>query len=192
MSMAKRKRKGRPATQNVQRYACGKVRKEYAQKRGETEVAAMATVVAYRSRMGVSGHERRSEAGYELGRMYLSGVVSHRRHEAGKEFAKLRAEYLAAIDAPPEHPRGMDLGSARGLSLGGEPSPERLRKVANQYMQSITALSDAGGLAKREVEDVCLFDRRAENVDNLRRGLDALGDFFGLPHEPVDEQRKSP
>lgn len=181
--MAKRKRKGRPATQNVQRYACGKVRREHARKIGETEVQAMSTVVAYRSKMVASGHEKRSEAGYELGRMFLEGVVSRRRHEAGKEFAKLRADYLSAIDAPAEHPRGVDLGAARGLSLVNEPSPERLRKVANQWMQSITALSGAGRAAMWEVEGVCLFDRKAIDVDNLKRGLDALGDFFGIPND---------
>lgn len=184
--MAKRKRKGRPATQNVQRYACGKIRREYAERRGETEMQAMSTALAYRSKMVASGQERRPEAGYELGRMFLAGAISHRRHEAGKEFAKLRAAYLAAIDAPPEHPRCIDLGAARGLSLGDGPSSERMRKVANQYMQAITALSSAGGLAEHEVQRVCLFDSRSESVDNLRRGLTALGDFFNLPPEPVD------
>jgi hypothetical protein len=180
--MAK-KRKGRPATQNVMRYACGKVRKEYAKPKGETEMAAMATVLAYRKRvMGLPEEDaRRNEAGYELGRMMLRGQITSRQHRAGCDYALLVADYQRAIGFPPPYPQGMDLGAARGLSLVAEPDQVRLRRTVNQYMQSITAIADAGTAADRAVREACVYDREVKDVENLRLGLDALAAFFSIP-----------
>lgn len=180
--MAK-KRRGRPATQSVQRYACGKVRKEYAKPKGETEVAIMATVLAYRKRVdGLSEADaKRNEAGYELGRMMLRGQITGRQHEAGCSYALLVSDYQRAIGFPPPYPQGIDLGAARGLSLTAEPDAARVRRTVNQYMQSITAISDAGRAADKAVREVCVYDREVNDVENLRVGLNALATFFGVP-----------
>lgn len=180
--MAK-KRKGRPAVQNVQRYACGKVRKEYAKPKGETEMAAMATVLAYRKRIvGLSDADaKRNEAGYELGRMMLRGQITARQHRAGCEYSMLVSDYQRAIGFPPPYPQGIDLGAARGLSLGVEPDPARIRRTVNQYMQSITAISDAGKAADKAVREVCVYDRQVQDVENLRIGLNSLAGFFSIP-----------
>lgn len=178
--MAK-KRRGRPAVQNVQRYACGKVRREYAQKQGETEMQAMATVLAYRARAVSPEHARRNEAGYELGRMFLKGIITKRQHEAGCNYAKLVSDYQRSMGFPSPYPKGIDLGAARGLSLASEPSEARVRRTVNEYMLSITAIADAGKSAGIALREVCVYDRGTLDVENLRIGLDALAGFFGIP-----------
>ena len=180
--MAKRKRAGRPTTQNVQRYACGKIRKEYATKRGETEAQIMATVLDYRARNGVApDHLRRNEAGYALGRMYLAGKVTPRQHRAGCDYALLVGDYQRSIGFPAPYPQGMDLGAARGLSLGSEPSDASVRRVKDEYMGAEGAGLQAGKAAMSAIREACIYDREVEDVENLRIGLDALGDFFRIP-----------
>lgn len=176
-----KKRKGRPATQNVQRYACGKVRREYRTQKGETEMQIRSTVLAYRARAVGEADAGRNEAGYELGRMMLRGQITGRQHRAGCEYALLVADYQRAIGLPSPYPQGIDLGATRGLSLGSEPDAARVRRTVNQYMQSITALSGAGRAAERAVREVCVYDRSMQDVENLRSGLNALAAFFNIP-----------
>lgn len=189
--MAK-KRKGRPAAQNVQRHACGKIKREFRSFRGETEVQAMATVIAYRTRAVGAEHAKDSRAGYELGRMAIRGTITARQHSAGVEYAKLVRSYQFAIDAPSPFPASMDLGAVNGISLSEEIDPERRKRVVNWYMKAITALSDAGKRGEIAVRETCVFDYEAKDVDNLKNGLNALAKFFGLTEEPVDDHRKSP
>jgi len=179
--MAGRKRKGRPATQNVKRYACGKIKREFRASKGETEVHIRSTVLAYRKRAVGEADAGRNEAGYELGRMMLKGIVSDRQHRAGCDYALLVADYQRCIGYPAPYPQGIDLGAARGLALGSDPDETKIKRIVGQYMRSITAISDAGRAADRAVREVCVYDRSVEDVDNLRRGLDALADFFGIP-----------
>lgn len=179
--MAGRKRKGRPATQSVKRYACGKIKREFRATKGETEMQIRSTVLAYRKRAVGEADAGRNEAGYELGRMMLKGTLSERQHRAGYDYALLVADYQRCIGLPAPHPQGIDLGAARGMSLGGEPSEAKIRRTVNQYMASITAISGAGRAADRAVREVCVYDRGVEDVDNLRLGLDALAEFFGIP-----------
>ncbi|MFG1340384.1 hypothetical protein [Xanthobacter autotrophicus] len=176
-----KKRKGRPASQNVKRYACGKIRREYRAPRGETEVQIRATVLEYRKRNVGEADAGRNEAGYELGRMMLAGKVSRRQHEAGCAYALLVADYQRCIGFPAPYPQGIDLGAARGIALGGEVSDDRIRRTANQYMRAITALFSAGRAADRAVREVCVYDRGTQDLHGLNSGLDSLAIFFGIP-----------
>jgi len=179
-----KKRRGRPS-KLVQRYPSGQPVHSARIQRGETEVQIMSTVVEYRSRMVGEKDARSPYAGYELGRLALAGVVTPRRHRAGYDYARLVDDYQRAMGYPSPFPQGMDIGAARGATLTTEPDSARLKRVSNQYMRALTALSEAGKQATREVREVCVFDRPPMSVDNLRLGLDALAKFFMLP---VDEQ----
>lgn len=175
------KRKGRPAAQHVQRYACGKIRREHRKPQGETEMQARATVLAYRRRMVGEADAGRNEAGYELGRMMLRGKITARQHRAGCEFAQLVADYQRALGFPPPYPQGIDLGAARGLALGGEPDAAKVRRTVNQYMRSITVVAQCGRAADNAVREVCVFDRETRDLGPLCLALDALAEFFGIP-----------
>jgi len=161
--------------------------------RGETEMAIRSTVIAARERIyRVSVADAgREEAGFELGRLWLSGKVDKRQLEAGKEYHKLVADYQRAIDMPSPYPQGVDLGAARGLSLVAEPDESRIKRTVNQYMHSLTAMADAGKAASIAVREVCVYDREIKDVDNLRRGLDVLADFFGIPLGLLDGLRRN-
>ena len=180
MTMTKKRR---PRAQHVQRYACGKIKREYRARDGETEMQIKSTVLEYRRRAVGEADAGRNEAGYELGRLMLTGRVTPRQHSAGCEYALLVADYQRCIGFPAPYPQGIDLGAARGLSLIGEPDEGKIKRIVNQYMRSITAIAGAGKPADRAIREVCVYDRSVEDVDNLRRGLDALADFFGIPDE---------
>lgn len=158
--------------------------------RGETEMAIRSTVISARMRQYQvpAADAGCAEAGYELGRLWLAGRISARQLDAGKEYHRLVADYQQSIGLPSPYPQGIDLGAARGLSLKGEPDESRIRRTVNQYMHSLTAMDEAGKAASIAVREVCVYDRSGLDVDNLRRGLDILADFFGIP---VDAARKS-
>lgn len=155
-------------------------------------MAIRSTVLAARQRLYAvpMADAGSAEAGYELGRLWLSGKISARQLEAGKEYHCLVADYQRAIDMPSPYPQGMDLGAARGLSLKGEPDESRIKRTVNQYMRSLTAMADAGKPATVAVREVCVYDRGVFDVENLAHGLDILADFFGIPLEAVDGLRR--
>lgn len=193
--MAKaKKRKGRPSTQCVQRYACGKIKREHRQPKGETEVQIRATVLAYRGRLAGldEADASRNEVGYELGRMWLRGKITRRQHEAGNRYGLLVGDYQRCLGFPPPYPQGLDLGAARGLSLAGEPTEAWVKRIVAEYMASMTAIAMVGKPADRAVREVCIYDREVKDVENLKRGLDALAEFFRIPADPLDDDCESP
>lgn len=196
MTMSRnKKRRGRPSNPNVQRYPNGRTRPESWKPQGETEVQIVSTVVEYRKRSmpaGTSDKDLRSAAaGYELGRLLLKGVVDGRLHRAGCDYASIIDRYQRAKGYPSPFPQGMDLTAIRGGASNGEIPDDVVRRVSNEYMRIMTALADAGSAATREVREVCLADRPAYSVDNLKRGLDALAILFQIPTGHVDAPRKS-
>lgn len=175
-----RKRKGRPS-KAVQRYPSGQPVHSAREPRGETEAQILGTVLAWRSRIVPTSMARKAEAGYELGRMMLSHIVTPRQHRAGYDYARLENDYRMAIDAPSPFPKSMEMGAVKGRPMLSEGRDDFLRRKANEFMQAKTALAGAGGVASREVYQVCVSDRKTESVDNLRIGLNALADFFRIP-----------
>lgn len=178
--MRNKKRRGRPS-KAVARYPGGQPVHSARVQRGETEVQVMATALAYRQKLVPAKDARQPEAGYELGRMYLAGKVTAQEHRAGFEFARLVYDYQTSQGYPSPFPASMDIGAVHGLSLGGEPDDDKLRRTANQYMRAQTALSDAGRHAMTEVREVCIFDQAVRSVENLRAGLKALVRFYQIP-----------
>lgn len=156
---------------------------------------AMSTVIDYRKRAlpaGIPDKDIRSPAaGYELGRLLLLKVVDGRQHRAGCDFATLVDSYQRIQGYPSPFPKGMDIGGARGQGLSDDVGPDVIRRVSNDYMRATTALAGSGSASMRETREVCIFDREPASVDNLRRGLDALADFFRIPAGHVDDLRKS-
>lgn len=189
--MRNKRRRGRPSKLHLPRSASGRIKKAHRETAGETEMQAMSTVLEYRRRAGVAEKDlRRSEAGYELGRLYLRGVISARHHEAGKQYACLVADYQRQVGFPAPYPSAMDFNAVRGLALAEEPEAARVRRTANQYMRSQTALSDAGKAGFQAVTEVCIYDRDTAHIESLRLGLAALAQFFGIPVDEDAEEKK--
>lgn len=187
--MRNKKRKGRPSNPSVPRYDCGKIKREA--RMGETEVQIRSTVLAYRARSVGEENARRNESGYELGRMYLAGVVNSRQHRAGVDYALMMRSWQMLMGLPSPFPSGLDYGAVRGLSINEDPDPEFVQRRTNHIQKMRTALAQAGRQAEIVVRQVCIEDLGAKNVDNLRSGLNALADFFKIPAFAVDEEAGS-
>lgn len=152
---------------------------------------AISTVLEYRRRAGVAEQDlRRSEAGYELGRLYLRKVVTPRQHEAGVQYAGLVADYQRQLGFPAPYPSAMDVNSVRGQTLGEEPEAARIRRTANQYMRSQTVLSEAGKDGFQAVTQMCVYDQSLSDIAPLKRGLDVLASFFGIPVDIEAREKK--
>ncbi len=73
------------------------------------------------------------------GMMLLAGDIDRRQFEAMEWFATVRANYLRAIDAPPDTPRGASYGGATGASLIAE-NEDRARMARRAYEGAVRAL----------------------------------------------------
>lgn len=188
-----KKRAGRPTKIQSLRYPNGRTKPESWAPREERPEEARATVIAYRTKIVGKEHAARPEAGYELGRMLLTGRVSQRRHDAGVRWALLVDRYQRLVGLPRPFPAGMDYSMvARGLSCGGAPPDEdQIRAAANDYMVCKTRIAECGLIAERSVMEVCVYDMRCDFAPPLWAALDALGDFFGIPLEDVDASSRT-
>lgn len=157
------------------------------QKQQEAQTAAMARIViapVIEARARVycmpATECERSEAGYALGRMMISGWITEAQHDAGKRMAEDYERYYRLTGVQSPTPRAMDMFRVAGES--GDPDPDAARKAANKFMELEGVLGRAD-LAGRPVttitKRVCLEDRdegmaHTYSLSLLRRGLDAL------------------
>lgn len=188
--MAGRKRKV------AHRYPSGQI--VHAQRQpDETQAQTMATVIAYRERQLGEKHKehaKRPEAGYELGRLYLTRMLTRRQHDAGIAVARLYDAYHKIQGYPSLHPKAMDWSMvSRGLPCVYEDESD-VRKVSDRYMSMCTAVADCGRQAVSAVRNLCVEDTVTRDwpdraMRDLRRGLDSAGDFFGLPIENACEDQ---
>lgn len=188
--MAGRKRKV------AHRYPSGQI--VHAQRQpDETQAQTMATVIAYRERQLGEKHKehaRRPEAGYELGRLYLTGMLTRRQHDAGIAVARLYDAYHKIQGYPSLHPKAMDWSMvSRGLPCSFEDESD-VRKVSDRYMAMCSAVADCGRQAVSTVRSLCVEDAITRDwpertMRDLKRGLDSAGDFFGLPSENTCEDQ---
>lgn len=147
----------------------------------------MATAKAQRAREVGEDLCARKEAGYELGRLLLKGVITERQHRGGYDFAMLDDAYRRLVGLPPHSPSAMDIANTGGRSLKGEVPAATIRRVANQHQMVQTALADAGRIGAAAVSEVCLHDRPTADTTALKIGLSALADFFKVPLDYGDE-----
>lgn len=174
----------------------------------ETQAQAMATVIAYRERQ-LGGehkdHARDPMAGYELGRLCLTGMITRRQHDAGVMVCRVYDAYFKMHGYPSAHPKAMDWSRVySGLPfLSAENDPlarpnekieaaereaERINRIKDRYMGMATAVADCGRQAVSLVRSLCVEDTITRDwperaMRDLKRGLDSAGDFFGLPVE---------
>lgn len=205
--MAGRKRKV------AHRYPSGQI--VHAQRQpDETQAQTMATVISYRERQLGEKHKehaRRPEAGYELGRLYLTGMLTRRQHDAGVMVCMAYDAYHRMHGYPSAHPKAMDWSRVYSglpfLSVENDPlarpherleaaerEAERVKRIANRYMGMSSAVADCGRQAVTLVRSLCVEDTVTRDwpdraMRDLRRGLDSAGDFFGLPYETACEDQ---
>lgn len=191
----------------VERYPSGQVvHKERAPE--ETAAQITATVIAYRERhLGEKLKSRATDpmAGYELGRLCLTGMITRRQHDAGVMVCNAYDAYFKLNGYPSSHPKAMDWSRVYSglpfLSTEDDPlarpaeklaaasaAAERVNRITNRYMGMTTAVADCGREAVSTVRALCVEDTVTRDwpdrsMRNLRRGLDSAGDFFGLPRD---------
>lgn len=122
----KASRGGQNKRADVVRYENGRI--DY----GATEKASEITATARRNRLRLPGvtaaNVQTKTAGSAVGRMYLAGEINQGQMKAAEEFAKRRANYLAAIQAPRAPRSGSDLGYlAERLSSENMPEADPVR-----------------------------------------------------------------
>lgn len=177
----------------VARYPSGQI--VHAHREGERPAQVVATVLAYRARQlgdRHAHHAGRIEAGYELGRLYLTGMLTRRQHDAGLAVCRLYDAYHRACGYPSIHPKAMDWSMvSRGLPCMVEDEAD-VRKLSDRYMAMSSAIADCGRQAVSTVRSLCVEDTITRDwpdraMRDLRTGLNSAANFFGLPDEHACE-----
>lgn len=113
-----------------------------------------------------------------LGCLNLKGIITDEQHEAGRRYAVVAGGYRAIISGP-----GALAGGSRGRDCNPEHCAVELcacRATTERYLSALFALSDSGEDCKRAVENVALHGQPPRFMAELRFGLDALAQHFGL------------
>jgi len=111
---------------------------------------------------------------YEAGRYVWRAVTAYQRLVLGMTLhpAVPPVEMIPdAVQAPDD-----DSSTARAF----ETLEERVKRTTSRYMAVLQSLGCAGHGVRQEVLAVCVEDRTCENLDRLKRGLDAVFKDFGL------------
>ena len=120
------------------------------------------------------------EAETEFGRMMLNGWVTPAQYEAGKQYSRLVAGYLASIRAPSPNPSAIDL--ERVGSGGGEGMEDGKARAIKRAYDSAFESCGPVRLQKLIAHHV-VHDRRIGDFadrDLLKSGLDKLVKHFGI------------
>jgi hypothetical protein len=116
----------------------------------------------------------------KLGRLRLNGWITQPQYEAGDKYREIVLRYRAVIDAP----RGEQ--SLAGVIVGpwggsGALDDDEARRRKDQYDAAFEALEcGAGNRAARAVAHVAIYNRIEFVLSDLRNGLTALAEHFGL------------
>lgn len=105
-----------------------------------------------------------------IDRMHRFEVIDDRQYDAA---SYLRDLYEKATLLPP--PTALD----HSKPLGGGAAPEVMEGLWEAYSQQVRCLKNE----KDIVINVVLHDKPTNNINKLRRALDALGDYQGLDEE---------
>jgi hypothetical protein len=186
---AKRRSKvgGRPRKENVERFACGKI------KPSETAREVKSVAIEARMRIHANGNEKFNAesmlAGYTLGRIYLDGKITAPQLKAGDAFAEAMSRYYSLTGIPFPSARAQSLFSVKGHD--GEVSQDRAtkaRQATNKMMELAGVLMNCadGPWVRQTVLNVAVMD--LENLRGmppmqmrwLRRGLERLQAHLGI------------
>lgn len=119
------------------------------------------------------------KAATPLGGLNLVGAITDSQYDAGSNYVVVVARYRATIGMP----LAGFTGSARSIACKGHKGcdPCECRRRKERYDDAFAAVSEAGNRAARAVARVAVHGQACEagEMDNLRRGLDALAKHFG-------------
>lgn len=155
---------------------------------------AVAVAKAQRVKIGIPDASAMDpKSGYELGRLRLMHFITERQHEAGLRYADDMARYYRLKGVPFPSARAQDLATNRGSSGDDSDSRAEAARKAGERMAALRALlleTDdiaTGRNVLRIVNDVVGLDHAcmAHHAHWLRRGLNRLAAFYGLPVENV-------
>jgi hypothetical protein len=123
------------------------------------------------------------EYGSEIGRLFITNKISAAQYEAGKRWAILVQCYYRALGTRPDPPSSAWLGRIRSYAHLAAPESESglKRVVVKTYDDALAALRDYAPNSERIVRACCERDApltTAEQLEKLRRGLNAFAAFF--------------
>ena len=140
-----------------------------------------------RQRGVLVGEDRAQDpkAGYPLGVLCLSGVVTPRQHDAGCKFRALDARHHFFGGLPRRHPKTVtgDFFSGSG-DIDTPTDPAYWEKIRAQYVAVLSAVRERASLrAHWAVIDIVLLDQwnTPYALAELRAGLDVLVEYFRVP-----------
>lgn len=131
--------------------------------------------------------------GYALGILWLARKITERQHGAGIRFGEDMARFYGLTGIPQPSARAQNMFAVRGSS--GEDSGERAERASKARARVNTLRMvllgvgdiDTGRLAIRLVTDAAVMDDQSsrhwpeQKLIPLRRGLNKLADYYGLP-----------
>jgi hypothetical protein len=185
MSRGRKKKPGK-------RHACGK------RLRSETQHEAMSTVLEARQRhFQVTPRQARDERlGTALGRLAFREVITPDQYAAGEKFGELTHRHHVVFGLPLPNPSSVaGLLINEGIFGGSAPDPDQafLEKLRRRYDRAISVLAECdrdrpnvmGRSPSVLIKAVVCIDEDASNLANvelrnLRAGLDALAEYFGI------------
>lgn len=133
---------------------------------------------------------KKGDAGTVLGRLLITGEISYRQHEAGKLYADFAADGRRALGVN-GIPSGSDIQRVRSYDGSDGSDAEyikRCRAAIERYQRCRRVLLTAGQFASMVVDAVVCDDvPMPDHVGDLREGLNALAQEWGLPHWDVDD-----
>lgn len=120
------------------------------------------------------------EAESEFGRLMLLKRITPAQCEAGRAYAALASQYLAAKGYPPVTPQAMNLGGIRG-GIGAETPAHVVKAISVRYNKAFESIG--GQRAQRAVAYYAVRDMKIEKDGELELlccGLNDLVKHFGI------------
>jgi len=118
-----------------------------------------------------------------FGVLRLLGFITEEQHRAGEVYARIVGKYRQVIEAPSPAPRSI-AGAGEGIRGGGYPLADgEARRRTERYNDAFEAICTAGQRSAKATARIAVYGFPAsdmEELDHLRRGLDALVRHLGL------------
>ncbi len=191
--MARRGRKRKP---NVKRQPNGQPSRARNVMAAQTDDVKSVVLDYRRRQFGLSKDQAGDpHAEWQLGRLFLNGIITEKQHEAGERFRRIAVSHRRAITNLSDPIRSPPLERLGGGEQEERLSAEIITRIRKEFDKIDAALRDAGEAARMTVERVCLADLPLHDrqAGLLKRGLDALAEAYGLDgRRRPDRGRASP
>lgn len=178
--MAKRGRKRKFAA----RYPSGEIVKAQQTPRPRDDVGPTDELVAHRAIVVGAGNALDPDAGWEIGKLYLLGLLDDRRdrgaairrRDAGERLCKIMARYERQLCLP-RPPKAADMARTDG-SVDNEDNGEEYRLAMRDYQRCRSALATRGWQVQAATLRAAK-EERGWRVDHVIEGLDAISEVTG-------------